>query len=79
MVQVHITQGDYDAKAVIVSWVTVSEPGSSEVWYGTEENKYELKAEGEKTNYTFYDYNSGFIHHCLIDGLEVLMYPFGKF
>ncbi|XP_074591277.1 phosphoenolpyruvate phosphatase-like isoform X1 [Curcuma longa] len=68
--QVHITQGDYDGKAVIVSWVTTSEPGPSEVWYGTEENKYELKAEGETTNYTFYDYTSGYIHHCLIDGLK---------
>ncbi|WOK95079.1 phosphoenolpyruvate phosphatase [Canna indica] len=68
--QVHITQGDYDGKAVIITWVTNSEPGTSEVWYGTAENKYEFKAQGTTTNYTFYDYKSGIIHHCLVDGLE---------
>ncbi|KAF2318110.1 hypothetical protein GH714_041456 [Hevea brasiliensis] len=32
--QVHITQGDYDGKAVIISWVTTDNPGSSKVQYG---------------------------------------------
>ncbi|GJN38932.1 hypothetical protein PR202_gb28013 [Eleusine coracana subsp. coracana] len=68
--QVHITQGDYDGKAVIVSWVTAEEPGASEVFYGKKENQYDQKAEGTTTNYTFYDYKSGYIHHCLVDGLE---------
>ncbi|XP_019703961.1 phosphoenolpyruvate phosphatase isoform X1 [Elaeis guineensis] len=68
--QVHITQGDYDGKAVIISWVTVSEPGTSEVLYGKEEHKYEHSAQGKTTNYTFYNYKSGYIHHCLVDGLE---------
>ncbi|XP_044472246.1 bifunctional purple acid phosphatase 26-like [Mangifera indica] len=68
--QVHITQGDYDGKAVIVSWVTADEPGPSKVQYGTSENKYDFSAEGTMTNYTFYKYKSGYIHHCLIDGLE---------
>ncbi|KAJ8500082.1 hypothetical protein OPV22_010634 [Ensete ventricosum] len=68
--QVHITQGDYDGKAVIISWVTESEPGTSEVLYGTEEHKYEHIAQGKTTNYTFYNYKSGFIHHCLVDGLK---------
>ncbi|XP_037463837.1 phosphoenolpyruvate phosphatase-like [Triticum dicoccoides] len=68
--QVHITQGDYDGKAVIVSWVTPSEPAPSQVFYSKEENRYDQKAEGTMTNYTFYDYKSGYIHHCLVDGLE---------
>ncbi|TVU08288.1 hypothetical protein EJB05_41688, partial [Eragrostis curvula] len=68
--QVHITQGDYDGKAVIVSWVTVEEPGPSEVLYGKKENQYDQKAAGTTTNYTFYNYKSGYIHHCLVDGLE---------
>lgn len=68
--QVHITQGDYDGKSVIISWVTESEPGTSEVWYGTVEHEFEHKAEGKNTNYTFYNYKSGYIHHCLVDGLE---------
>ncbi|KAH7574368.1 hypothetical protein JRO89_XS03G0287400 [Xanthoceras sorbifolium] len=68
--QVHITQGDYDGKAVIISWVTADEPGSSEVQFGTSENKYDFTAEGTMTNYTFYKYKSGYIHHCLVDGLQ---------
>ncbi|KAB1208964.1 Bifunctional purple acid phosphatase 26 [Morella rubra] len=31
--QVHITQGDYNGKAVIISWVTADEPGPSGVEY----------------------------------------------
>lgn len=68
--QVHITQGDYDGKAVIISWVTPDEPGSNTVKYGTSENSYDFSAEGTVTNYTFYKYKSGYIHHCLVDGLE---------
>ncbi|XP_042494803.1 bifunctional purple acid phosphatase 26 isoform X2 [Macadamia integrifolia] len=68
--QVHITQGDYDGKAVIISWVTPKETGSGNVQYGTSEEQYEFNAEGTVTNYTFYHYKSGYIHHCLVDGLE---------
>lgn len=68
--QVHITQGDYDGRAVIISWVTPEEPGSSKVQYGTSKNSYDLLAEGTVANYTFYQYKSGYIHHCLVDGLE---------
>eukprot|EP01018_Ginkgo_biloba_P017343 Gb_10857 [translate_table: standard] len=68
--QVHITQGDYEGKAIIVSWVTPSEPGSSEVLYGTTGHNYDHSAEGLVTKYSFYNYTSGFIHHCLIDDLE---------
>lgn len=68
--QVHITQGDYDGKAVLISWVTSSEPGKGEVSYGTVENTYEKSVQCELTNYTYYNYKSGFIHHCLVDELE---------
>lgn len=68
--QVHITQGDYDGKAVIVTWVTPDEPGSNKVRYGLSEGKLDLTAEGTVHNYTFYQYKSGYIHHCLIDGLQ---------
>lgn len=67
----HITQGDYDGKAVIVSWVTPDEPGTRHVQYGTSKDKFKTSAEGTVANYTFYNYKSGYIHHCLIEGLEV--------
>lgn len=72
--QVHITQGDYDGKAVIISWVTPDEPDPSRVQYGKSEKKYDFTAEGTVKNYTFYKYQSGYIHQCLIDGLEVIDY-----
>ncbi|GMH30683.1 hypothetical protein Nepgr_032526 [Nepenthes gracilis] len=68
--QVHITQGDYDGRAVIISWVTADEPGSSKVQYGKSERRYDYTAEGIVTNYTFHKYNSGYIHHCLVNDLE---------
>lgn len=51
--------------------MTPDEPGSNTVKYGTSENSYDFSAEGTTTNYTFYKYKSGYIHHCLVDGLEV--------
>ncbi|KAG9156507.1 hypothetical protein Leryth_027075 [Lithospermum erythrorhizon] len=68
--QVHITQGDYDGKAVIISWVTPDQPGSSLVQYGLSDGNYASKAKGSFRNYTFGDYKSGFIHQCYLDGLE---------
>ncbi|KAM0017936.1 putative phosphoric monoester hydrolase [Helianthus debilis subsp. tardiflorus] len=69
--QVHITQGDYDGKAVIIMWVTPSEPGSNHVKYGTSKNKYDFTAHGSAVkNYTFYNYKSGFLHSCLVKDLE---------
>uniref|UniRef100_A0A7N0UKU0 Purple acid phosphatase n=1 Tax=Kalanchoe fedtschenkoi TaxID=63787 RepID=A0A7N0UKU0_KALFE len=68
--QVRITQGDYEGKAVLVSWVTADEPGRSVVRYGTSEKSYDRTAEGSVGNFTFYQYQSGYIHHCLLDGLE---------
>ncbi|KAF3786498.1 Bifunctional purple acid phosphatase 26 [Nymphaea thermarum] len=68
--QVHITQGDYDGRAVIISWVTPNEPGSSKVFYGNSKHEYNHHAEGTFTNYTFYNYKSGYIHHCTVNDLE---------
>ncbi|XP_071716041.1 bifunctional purple acid phosphatase 26-like [Rutidosis leptorrhynchoides] len=69
--QVHITQGDYDGKAVIVIWVTPVEPGSNLVRYGTSDKTYDFIAEGLAVrNYTFYNYTSGYIHQCLLNDLE---------
>lgn len=68
----HITQGDYAGKAVIISWVTADEPGSGQVHYGLSEGKYDFTAKGTVKNYTFYNYKSGYIHECLIDGLQVI-------
>lgn len=72
----HITQGDYDGKAVIITWVTPDEPGSSKVNYGPADKKYEVTAEGTVSNYTFYKYKSGYIHHCLVSGLKVILFNF---
>ncbi|KAK4757218.1 hypothetical protein SAY87_007345 [Trapa incisa] len=69
--QVHITQGDQVGKAVIVSWVTVDEPGSSVVLYWSENSHLKKKkAEGKYETYKFHNYNSGYIHHCTVRNLE---------
>ncbi|XP_021669759.2 purple acid phosphatase 2 [Hevea brasiliensis] len=67
--QVHITQGDHDGKAVIVSWVTEELPGSNSVLYWTE-NSTHKEAKGKHKTYKFYNYTSGYIHHCTIRNLE---------
>lgn len=73
-VQVHMTQGDYDGKAVIISWVTPYLHGSDTAYYGTSKGHYTFKAKATNTSYTFSDnsYTSGQIYHCLLDGLEVI-------
>ncbi|XP_076897541.1 purple acid phosphatase 2-like [Bidens hawaiensis] len=68
--QVHITQGDHVGRAVIVSWVTLSEPGSSTVVYWAHNTRKRLNATGRVTRYTYYNYTSGFIHHCTIKNLK---------
>ncbi|KAG9131046.1 hypothetical protein Leryth_006775 [Lithospermum erythrorhizon] len=69
--QVHITQGDSEGRGVIVSWVTVDEAGSNKVVYWNEKSKKNKKeAEGYVTTYKYYNYTSGYIHHCTIKGLE---------
>ncbi|XP_078436091.1 purple acid phosphatase 2-like [Wolffia australiana] len=68
--QVHITQGDYDGRAIIVSWVTPSEPGSKLVLYGKSPDKLTSHSSGIVLRYTFHNYTSGFIHHCRLHSLE---------
>lgn len=51
--------------------MTLMDPGTNEVLYGRSQHSYDHTAQGKVTNYTYYDYKSGYIHHCLIDGLEV--------
>jgi acid phosphatase type 7 len=70
--KVHITQGDYNGTAVIVSWFTADAPGSNTVKYEKSKNKLHLSAEGDVRKYQFYNYTSGYIHHCLLTDLEVL-------
>ncbi|XP_072988090.1 purple acid phosphatase 2-like [Typha latifolia] len=68
--QVHITQGDHDGRAVIVSWVTTTEPGSNKVIYGISKNNLNFSAKGMRTRYKFYNYTSGYIHHCTLKDLK---------
>ncbi|GER42278.1 purple acid phosphatase [Striga asiatica] len=68
--QVHITQGDHDGKAVIVSWVTAEEPGSNIVQYWAENSNHKKQAKGKVKTYKFYNYTSGYIHHCTIRNLK---------
>lgn len=68
--QVHITQGDYDGQAMIVSWVTPFENASNVVSYGLASGNFQhVSMEANVTTYKFANYTSGFIHHCLIQGL----------
>ncbi|KAJ8767226.1 hypothetical protein K2173_013623 [Erythroxylum novogranatense] len=68
--QVHITQGDHEGKAVIVSWVTQEEPGSSTVVYWSEDSKQKEEAKGKHYTYKFFNYTSGYIHHTTIRKLK---------
>nr|QDK54967.1 purple acid phosphatase 12 [Stylosanthes guianensis] len=69
--QVHITQGDHVGKGVIISWITTEEPGSSSVTYWPEEQESnKLQAHGYFLTYNFFNYTSGYIHHCTLQDLE---------
>ena len=68
-----MTQGDHEGRGVIVSWVTVAEPGSDTVLYWSENSKRKNRAEGIMVTYKFYNYTSGYIHHCTLKNLEVRM------
>lgn len=68
--QIHLTQGDYEGKAVFVSWITPSAPDVSEVYYGTEKGNYTYTATGVMTTYRFFNYSSGFIHHVVLANLQ---------
>ena len=72
--KVHITQGDYEGNAVIVSWTTPDEPGSNTVLYWAENSKTKSHAEGIVITYKYFNYTSGFIHHCTIKNLKVCVY-----
>ncbi|KAL8189150.1 hypothetical protein R6Q57_028716 [Mikania cordata] len=68
---VHITQGDHVGRAVIVSWVTQHQPGSSTLVYWSHNNTHQKhKATAKITTYKYYNYTSGYIHHCNINNLD---------
>ncbi|XP_052200704.1 purple acid phosphatase-like [Diospyros lotus] len=68
--QVHITQGDHEGRGLIVSWITPDEPGSNTVVYWADNSKLKNRAEGIVFRYKFFNYTSGYIHHCTIKDLE---------
>ncbi|KAK4274811.1 hypothetical protein QN277_017983 [Acacia crassicarpa] len=68
--QVHLTQGDHLGKGVIVSWITQDEPGSSTVVYWAQHSQLKLQAHGFFLTYNYYNYTSGYIHHCTIENLK---------
>lgn len=71
MSKVHITQGDYEGNSVIISWVTPDEPGSDEVLYWPDNSGLRIIAKCFHVRYKYYNYTSGYIHHCPIKNLEV--------
>ncbi len=76
--QVHITQGDIVGKAVIVSWIT-DQPSAPKVWYGIKQDDYHWVKEGKTSQYSFYNYTSGFIHRVTLDSLQVWVFPLQQF
>ncbi|KMZ73685.1 Purple acid phosphatase [Zostera marina] len=69
--QVHITQGDDVGEGVIVMWITQDEPGSSTVLYGTMEDDLDRRStDGSFRTYRFFNYTSGYIHHCHLRNLK---------
>ncbi|CAA7035759.1 unnamed protein product [Microthlaspi erraticum] len=73
--QVHITQGDHNGQAMIISWVTpLNLAGTNVVTYWIAGNGTDVpakkKAHGSTSSYRFYDYASGFLHHANVKGLE---------
>ncbi|TYH71778.1 hypothetical protein ES332_D05G208200v1 [Gossypium tomentosum] len=61
---------DTDGRGVIISWITPDEPGSDTVLYWSENSKHKNRAEGIFVSYKFFNYTSGYIHHCAIKNLE---------
>ncbi|XP_057966152.1 purple acid phosphatase 2 [Malania oleifera] len=68
--QVHITQGDHEGKGMIVSWVTMDERGSRIVRYWSKGSKHKKEAKGIVVRYKYYNYTSGYIHHCTLKKLK---------
>lgn len=58
-------------KDMLVSWVTPDEPGSNTVLYWAENTTLIKQAEGIVLSYKFFNYTSGYIHHCTVKDLEV--------
>lgn len=56
---------------MIVSWITQDEPGSSDVIYWAEGSHLKMHALGFFVTYDYFNYTSGYIHHCTIENLEV--------
>ncbi|KAF6172070.1 hypothetical protein GIB67_029488, partial [Kingdonia uniflora] len=56
-----VTQGDQVGRAMIISWVTVDEPGSNTVVYWPENTKLKHSAEGTVLTYKYTNYISGWI------------------
>lgn len=78
-VKVHITQGDHVGKGVIVSWVTPDEPGSNTVLYWAESSQLKSRADGFFRTYKYFNYTSGYIHHCTIKNLEASTCPYSPY
>nr|GLL23633.1 purple acid phosphatase 2-like [Ipomoea trifida] len=55
---------------MIVSWVTVDEPGSNTVLYWSDNSKHKKEAKGKMKTYKYFTYTSGYIHHCTIRDLQ---------
>jgi hypothetical protein len=70
-VKVHITQGDYDGRAMIISWVTPQERHPSVVTFWAAGSKHKHKSHSSISTYRYFSYNSGYIHHATIKHLEV--------
>ncbi|KAG4971838.1 hypothetical protein JHK85_038259 [Glycine max] len=57
--QVHITLGDQVGRAMIVSWVTLDEPGKSLVHYWSDDCPHKRVAKGNHFTYRYFNYSSG--------------------
>lgn len=74
--QVHITQGDHDGKGVIITWVTLYDRQPNLVTYWEANTTTKQMVQAKITNYKYYTYESGFIHHATIHGLKVSIWGF---
>ncbi|XP_010113480.2 purple acid phosphatase 25 [Morus notabilis] len=73
--QVHITQGDYVGRSVIISWVTPIKkyPNTVRYWEDGKHghgHKHKHIARAITTTYRYYNYTSGFIHHATVKRLK---------
>ncbi|EPS60634.1 hypothetical protein M569_14168, partial [Genlisea aurea] len=70
--QVHITQGDSLGTSMIVSWITPDIPETASIvsYWSDPAPLVKPFATGTCTQYTYYNYTSGYIHHTNITDLE---------